>query len=154
MNRPSLLSRTFLPFLALAALLLASVPAEAASTLSKTLQGTYTIKSSILVLNGKSKSSGGTGSFKVGAPGLAGKGVISGILGKNGLSLKYTGVKSSPTSFSAFASGTASSGKTTLHGTVKATLNSSSFTIKFTFAGVKSGTPVSGRLTIVLKKKA
>jgi hypothetical protein len=159
MNHPSLFSRAFLPFLALAALLFAGARANAASTLSKALQGTYAITSTKLVIDGKLQSSGGSGSVKIGASGLlignggnGGAGSVATIAKDNGLILKFTNVKDSVTTFSASFSGTATQGGK-LSGTVSATLKSSGLTVVFKLKGTHNGKPATGSLTVILKKK-
>jgi hypothetical protein len=164
MNRSSLFSRTFLPFLALAALLLTGTRADAASTLPKSLQGGYTFISFKNIQNGQPHS-GSTGlptnKIQIGAPGLAGSNVIASVVKDLGLVLKFTGAKTSATSYVASFTGTnpnsgPGSTRTFRAGSIlQATLTASGLTVIMKYTGVSiSKTNFSGTITLVLKKKA
>ncbi len=152
------LHQSFLPALTLLAVVATSAPvAYAATTLASNLQGTYTLSSLKLVANGQPQNVGHPmETAKITSTGLTPSNLVPDLLRHVGFILKFTGVKATPTLYSASFTGKTSAGKAQFvaGSSLQATLTASGLTVKAALKGTNLGHAFTGTLTIVLKKSA
>jgi hypothetical protein len=154
----SLLLRRILPALAAVALLAIGAPtaaAAAAKTLPKSQQGSYSVKSFVVVFKGQNEHTKALPeTIKIGPAGLGGgtKSVIVSVLTNKAnlhiVGLKLSGIKSALTSFSASFTGSGVFAGTT----VKATLSSTTLVVNVKFVGVLGGQTGTGTAVITAKR--
>jgi hypothetical protein len=157
------LLRRFIPAFAAIALLAIAAPtaaAAAAKTLPKNQQGTYALKSFVVIFKGQNvHAEVKKENIKIGPAGLSGgtKSVIISVLTNKAnfdlIGLKISNIKSSLTSFSANGSGKGGSSAVITSSTVKATLSGTTLTITAKFSGTVKGAGTGSGTAVLIAKR-